>query len=345
MFTKILGRNVRVRKIRFAEDPPTMPAGTIPLAPPAGPPNLKGTQRDSQGRPPYLVPERIPSQGGNRRPVHTDFDADPPDWDQLTHPSTSIRPISDSFNEPTRHILRDGRTYYVKRYGAEDDPQGHAEVASSRILRTLGFKDIPPAHKILRPDGALHATITPHVDGRELYEAAADDASARKIRSGNKEKDVANWLAGTWLVNADDRHHGNYRIGTDGKTVHPLDFGYSLHPHPVHHMPGQGVIGWGNSHDALLGEGFARPDSEIDKGFLKKILSKQKQILDDFHSSLAGPDVDPRWRDDALAGLEQRLDHAKHLASSAHPIRLRDLPETHRVPYHKNGNRGQIWVH
>jgi len=170
-----------------------------------------------------------------------------PDWEWHERPSAAnVNPFYHVVHKGTGERLF-GKTpeiySNVGRTGLHNAAEVGTERAAHHILNLIGVPHLP-AQALTERGGRpalLSRLVTPPAGyaNAPSLDAALNTAHPNYtstlrtlVRSwyGGHEADAIRMLFGNWLVNAGDRHAGNYLIGSGG-TVVPIDYGPSFLPH------------------------------------------------------------------------------------------------------------------
>ena len=198
------------------------------------------------------------------------------------------------------------------------------ERAANEILRRIGVPHVP-AMTTHQRGGAPHL-VTPHIEGQDLselaFEASEGIPEAKRQWQAIDRRDLANTALGNWLINADDRHRGNYRVTTDNRVV-PIDYGASFHPHQ------NNAPNWGYNDEALTHSGLLSPQQPLDKATIQRILDARQDILKSVEQHVL-PHFDPRpdapySQKSVLDTLAEKFNHLRGLLAKPTPT-VADLP-------------------
>ncbi len=253
-----------------------------------------------------------------------------PSTEEARSPDAAWRPLGkESYNADQGGGLwtvryPDGRRYIAKKHA--DPGEADVEAATSGALRLLGVVNVPRMD--VRPTKYGRTLFQSQAPGRELFEASKDELAT--IGKKNPPEKLASMLAGMWLLNADDRHWGNYLFTPEGH-LYPIDLGFSLAPRKeTRHV-------WGYNSDALLGSGLVKRDQQVSPDVLAKMVRMRKAVTDHVMKSVNGLEED--YIQAVQQSLDQRFDWLEQAVQLGHPVRLMDLPrlDSPRKQYQRAG--------
>ncbi len=194
-------------------------------------------------------------------PTGDDVDFD--EWDMVPKESANQLFI----HKPTRRFVK-----IITQHGSQ-----HAEVATRRLFHALALPHLD-AQPLNFPSGAVgvHYKYDPKI--RDTLDRVGTHPLVNPFRHV-PGPDVLRVAAGDWLGAVEDRHGGQFAVGSDG-LPYSIDHGVAAHPATLHKSYGP-VNGWhGYSHQArytpLIGGVLRKDDHELP---LPKMPSNLESLL------------------------------------------------------------------
>lgn len=263
--------------------------------------------------------------------------ASPEVWFQRPLPTSEESRSPDATWRPLHDInslnAKQGGHFYSVRYpnGQQylaKDPanpkESYIEQAASGAMRLMGFRQVP--QMAVRPTQHGKVLMMAHAVGKPFFDASPDEME--KIQQKNPPEKLAGMLTGMWLLNAADRHRGNYLFHSDG-TLYPIDFGAALFPHP------ESRTRWDAHRDALLNDRLVHNEQEVPRPALEQMARMRGPVMKHLRESLGG--VDAEYMQMAEQEVSNRFAWLEGALKSGQPVRLKDLPEfgSPRKPYQR----------
>jgi len=132
---------------------------------------------------------------------------------------------------------------FVKKIVGGGSP--HAEVAASKAFEELGVPHIPISHEQKDGDDYVTAPYHDNLHTLALLGASHPMGGVRNVLPQLKhvlhdKRRIGQIALAEWLINADDRHGGNYALDKD-KGLLSIDHGWAWHPSTLYwpHLNGK----------------------------------------------------------------------------------------------------------
>ncbi len=311
-------QNRNTGEIRRQKDNPGAGSSGLSKTAPGGPPPVKvKVEARAPSTPDVHVAGTTPKSPGEK----TFGAAELPEV-----PGHKVSPSGHSTTNPTYHLESpEGNRLFAKRpqdrKGNHQPAQVATEIAANRIQLLAGVPNVGRVDRIHSPSGDMVAS--PLLEGVHGIQGEFTPERLAKLRQANSKRDLVKMHTGDWLLNAEDRHSGNYLVNREGKIL-PIDYGVSFHPHndTFGIVPRHSVLTHTHEYANLPSEKpLVEKSDPLDKLQLQRIVQLRPQI----ESNLK--ELAPHYGDDApemLKSLRARLDHAEELAKMPNPT-VKDL--------------------
>jgi len=227
-----------------------------------------------------------------------------------------------------------GQTYFAKApYTAMFERPFHGnvgnEVAASHVFHRIGVPGLPV--RAVQHQGRP-VLISPHVGthtglGDLVWRASQPPGpkrNAAKIMLARMSRpDAAKMAFGNWLINADDRHGGNYVMT---HKLHNIDYGMAFHPLP------EDFVGW-NRKEALKEAGLVGNQTVVPPDLVHGALAARGDIEDMVRTHVVPHHEHHRMHDPArvwgadrvMQVLKDKFEHLDRFKGG--PVTLGDLPQ------------------
>lgn len=264
------------------------------------------------------------------------------------HPLASWNDTStdDHTNPVAKVAAPDGVTYFVKT-ATENPVEAHIEPVARRIMRGLGFTEVPPIERISPPEpdrpqmlvGPWTETRGQRITFRGVHSFGRGAWNYEPIRDALAKfgrKRLADLFTAHWALGAIDRNPGNYGINDRGQIV-PLDYGETF-----------SILPWAGKqnrdfpramrrssphHDSLFdvarNAGMMEDNEPVRPEFVKKLKVMEPEIRRAFAEEVA-PHLPPEDAAVAARSLDERFRFLGELlerARTGERVGLMDLPK------------------
>lgn len=274
-----------------------------------------------------IFPEQKPPPLPAHKPKSTQYD--PGIHHPIAHPQAQWTRISGGSN-PIWKVSVGSDRYFVKQPIYNPSDYG-VEPTARRILRTLGFNEIPHIETTEHPTKGqlLVGEYAPLTVIREIHE---DDPDAPEYRRRIDPQRASRLMTAEWLLHASDRNSGNYGFTGSGQLT-PIDYGETFHPLPWLDYPDDERLRtrWISPvHNDML-RFLSQPDRPnhdlpIDRNWIRHLLDNRHYIEQEVRNGVLPHFADwPEAQQRIMEMLGEKFGDLVALYQKPRPT-LRDLP-------------------